>query len=342
MPYQIGEHVQAAEACNLCHATTRRIAALEGRKGQPLTTAICTHCGLVQSEPIPSPEELREYYRDRYRREYKRTYQPKRKHILRYSRNAIPRLERILRANPGRRLLDVGSGSGEFVYMASKAGFDATGLEPHEVYSAYARDTFGVPIITASFQEAPIAAQSVDVITLHHVLEHLADPFAAICTLHGWLKHGGLLVVDVPDIDRVPRRFTSHFHYAHIYNFSHATLRAMLERGGFTVESGEGTALLARRTGEPSLHPAKAMPEYYHALWGKLSANEGIALRKKRSVVRLWQRCGRYTWEYAQALCMGHPKDIADNVWKRHRGRMSLGDIADRYDLEGAAAGGRV
>lgn len=319
MPYSVGEHVQAVQACNVCHSHARRIVALQGRKGQALTTAICTSCGLVQSEPIPSPEELREYYRNAYRRDYKGTHRPKRKHILRYSRNAMTRLERLRPFSPGKKWLDVGSGSGEFVYMACKAGFDAVGLEPHEAYSAYTRETFGVPVITAAFQEASIEPKSLDVVTLHHVLEHIADPYAALATIHGWLKPGGLLAVDVPDIDHVPRSFINHFHYAHIYNFGHATLRALLEKCGYTLEAAcgrEGTSLVARKTHAPDPQATIVMPEVYHAFWQKMATQDTGVKRRKRSVQRLLRRCVRYPVEYIQALSLGQPRQIADHVWR--------------------------
>ena len=105
-------------ACPLCNSTDQKTVSKQGRDG-PLTTVICNDCGLVFSNPMPTQTELDTFYRSRYRAEYKGTIRPKLKHAYRNGLRAISRFERItaLGYQPGRRLLDIGAGSGEFLYL---------------------------------------------------------------------------------------------------------------------------------------------------------------------------------------------------------------------------------
>lgn len=312
---------QSSTACNLCLSPERRVVATKGRKRQPLITAICTGCGLVQSEPIPAKEELRKFYAKKYRALYKGTLAPRSKHIVRYAEGALARISRLQRHVPqGARLLDVGSGSGEFVYVAKREGYDVSGIEPHAGYSEYTRRVFGISVMTATIDEAPIAAGSLDAVTISHVVEHLPDPLQALSTLNKWLRHGGILLVEVPDMDRVPRELTEHFHYAHIYNFNHRTLRAMLEKAGFMVEEGEdnkATTLVARKVSEPVLSMAISMPDNYADLWQKMTTPPDFIQSKLLSYKRFFLKCRRYPVEIIKGLLMRDPKVIVEVAWRK-------------------------
>jgi SAM-dependent methyltransferase len=301
--------------CRICAGHELQVIATQGRNFQTLTTVICTGCGLIHSYPIPSKQELDEYYSKQYRSEYKGAYTPKRKHILRYSRGAKERLNKLLAfVGKDKKLLDVGSGSGEFVYGALLAGFDVAGLEPHAGYSDYTRTTFGVPIITAPLEKAQIAPESYDVITLNHVLEHLQDPLASLSYLNGWLKMGGVLVVEVPDIEHTQHSPVNRFHFAHIYNFNHDTLKAMLEKSGFTIDAHQpqkGTALFARKTGEPQPERMIAMPENYLKLLHLMSKEVASErYQQKKPIKRFLHKFYRYPREFIHSIFLWHPQSI--------------------------------
>lgn len=82
------------------------------------------------------------------------------------------------------------------------AGYDAFGIEPAQRGLERARE-IGAPVHAAAIEEAEIAARSLDAVTLWHVLEHVADPLAALQRIAGWLRRGGGLVVGVPNLASV-------------------------------------------------------------------------------------------------------------------------------------------
>lgn len=322
MNYTVHQTIQSELPCKICGGHELEVIGTQGRHFQKLTTTICTGCGLIHSYPIPKKEELDEYYSKQYRSDYKGAYTPKRKHILRYSRSSIHRIKQLLQfASTGQKLLDVGSGSGEFVYIASLSGFDVHGLEPHQGYSEYTRKTFGVPIITAPLEKADIATESYDIITLSHVLEHLHYPLTSLSYLNRWLKIGGLLAVDVPNIETTHHSPVNRFHYAHIYNFNHDTLKAMLEKAGFTVEAHPdftGTTLFARKVGDPDPERLISMPENYQRLLRLMSRDVADeSYRKTKPLVRLIKRWRRYLIEFIEATVLWNPRRIVKREFKK-------------------------
>jgi 2-polyprenyl-3-methyl-5-hydroxy-6-metoxy-1,4-benzoquinol methylase len=182
----------------------------------PLDVYLCDSCGLIQQSPIPTAEELHRYYSTEYRLDYKRTIQPKPKHVLRSVRSAINRLDYLSAAGiRSGRLLDIGAGSGEFVALANRAGFEAEGVEPNEGYSDYARREYGSPVRTAHLDELD---GTYDVITMFHVLEHLLSPLEVFAKLRRHLRPGGALFIEVPwalsnSISPNNRYFKAHLHY---------------------------------------------------------------------------------------------------------------------------------
>lgn len=317
MTYALHEHIRADAPCKLCGGHDLRVIATRGRHYQALTTTICTGCGLIHSYPIPAKETLDEYYAHQYRSDYKGTITPKRKHILRYSRVALRRVALLRRfTSAGQALLDVGSGSGEFAYMAALAGFDAHGLEPHAGYSAYTRETFGIDVITAPLERAEIAAGSYDVITINHVLEHLHYPLTSLGYLNRWLKVGGLLAIEVPDIEATRHAPLNRFHRAHIYNFNHHTLVALLDKAGFDLAPQgivAGTTLFARKSRAPEPERLIPMPDNYQRLMALLAHAPAHAWRREGGTAgRLLRRYRRYLLEFTLAAWLRDPRRIVE------------------------------
>ena len=269
-----GQFLTSAQACPVCATPERRVVATHARDGSALTTVMCTGCGLVHSHPMPSAAELDAFYASQYRAAYKGTLTPKLKHALRYATSAIARVQRLRAVLPqGAAVLDVGAGSGEFLYSAAQAGFVASGLEPHEGYSRYVRERYNLPVTNATITTAHFAPASFDAITLNHVLEHLPDPVGALSQLNAWLKPEGVLFVEVPDIANDTHAPSRRYHYAHVYNYNAVTLQAVLTKSGFTVlptKCRKPTSVLARKTGAPTPELILADRLNYEMLWDRI------------------------------------------------------------------------
>jgi len=220
--------------CNLCGARDEVVVGTRDRDGQPLRTVLCRRCGLVWTNPRPTAAEMNAYYGTTYRADYKGHSTPPLRKLVRGFLGASDR-RAMLRAFGARTLLDVGCGAGELVYLMRRDGVEASGLDPGIEFAEFARTVLGVPIQTAAVDAAVVPAASLDLITMFHALEHVPDPRAVLLTVRGWLKRGGHLVVEVPNIAACLQAPSHQYHYAHLHHFTGSTLGALGEAVGLLL-----------------------------------------------------------------------------------------------------------
>lgn len=89
----------------------------------------------------------------------------------------------------------------------------------------------------AGIEDAAFESGSLDAVTAWHVLEHVADPDAAVARIAGWLRPGGALLVGVPNLASLQARVGGARWYhlelpAHRTHFTPAGLAALLRRHG--------------------------------------------------------------------------------------------------------------
>ena len=233
----------ASIPCNLCGALDAEPVRSRDRHGAALRSIICRRCGLVWTDPRPSAADVRQFYQSDYRVEYKRTRQPKLKHTLRAGIAALERLAR-LRPDlvPGVSLFDIGAGGGEVVYVARALGYQASGIEPSYGYAAYAADVLQVPVVQGVYQDVRIEPGSLGAITMFHTAEHLEDPRGAMDAARGWLADGGLLAVEVPNVEALCHQPHQQFHRGHLYHFNLPALEQMGRCAGYLIRRSGVTA----------------------------------------------------------------------------------------------------
>jgi len=136
-------------------------------------------------------------------------------------------------------LLDVGCGCGVFLGVASTQGWNCYGIEPLVMHAIFARAKFGLRITTDTLRDDTYPSEFFDVITAFQVFEHLIHPDQEIGSIRRILKTGGLLVIEVPNIDtimvRLLRSRHRHFVQDHVSLFSGKTLTRFLNGWGFQV-----------------------------------------------------------------------------------------------------------
>jgi len=212
-------------SCVLCGSEDLTTVSSEDAKSKAsLNVGMCGRCGLIQQDPMPTPEELVNYYSHEYRVDYKSTYTPKPKHVYRAARTAKKRIAFLagMGVQSG-RLIDIGAGGGEFVYIAGKIGFDASGLEPNIGYANFSKAEYGINIDVGGIDAIH---GKYDVITMFHVLEHLPSPVAAFKKLHEHLNAGGFVFIEVPWIETQDASPHNIYFKAHTVYFSVETLKA--------------------------------------------------------------------------------------------------------------------
>lgn len=93
---------------------------------------------------------------------------------------------------PGRRVLDVGCGSGEFLELLASTGAEVAGIDPAPAMLELARRSVpGADIRSGDFSELPWPAASFDVVTAVNALQFADDMVVALRQAARVLRHGG-------------------------------------------------------------------------------------------------------------------------------------------------------
>jgi len=225
--------------CPLCGSDALEVVSMRDRNGSALRTVLCTGCGLVRSDPMPA--DLDDYYREHYRQDYKGTFVPKLKHVVRAGRAAVARWHLVADlVRPGRPTLDLGAGGGEFAYLLKSLGAEPTGIEPNRGYGGFAASEYGLDILSGSLFEHDFPDGRFALVTMWHVLEHIARPAEALARVRPWLADDGHFVIEVPNVEPVQHAPSHRFFRAHVLNFNPYTLARLARDCGYEVVRAYG------------------------------------------------------------------------------------------------------
>lgn len=189
---------------------------------------------LLKTHPQPSLENLPKYYEsedyishtDGKRSLFEKLYQI----IKSYSLNKKASLINNYHPEKG-NLLDIGSGTGDFLAIAKKQGWKITGIEPNEK----ARNISISKGVTLAENLESIESHSLDVITMWHVLEHVPNIENQIQTLKRLLKPNGTIIIAVPNYKSFDAKYYGEFWAAydvprHLWHFSKTAIEKLFAK----------------------------------------------------------------------------------------------------------------
>ncbi|MCG8487276.1 MAG: class I SAM-dependent methyltransferase [Chromatiales bacterium] len=203
----------------------------------------CGHCGLLRTNPRPTPASIGFYYPDDYSpyldtRVMSGSRSGGLKHwiksLLDTKAQTIPKLQ------PG-EMLEVGCASGNYLHKMASQGWQVKGIEFSPQAAASARES-GYQVHTGSLESVDLESSELDLITGWMVLEHLHDPLNGVKKLHNWAKPGAYLVLSVPNAGSLEFKLFLSRWYAlhlpnHLYHFTPETMTKLLQQAGWQVES---------------------------------------------------------------------------------------------------------
>jgi ubiquinone/menaquinone biosynthesis C-methylase UbiE len=103
-----------------------------------------------------------------------------------------------------RRILDLGSGRGNFLIEAALAGANATGLEKFDEYIRISQEKarergLSIEIVQGSGEKLPFPNSSFDFVNMCEVIEHVESPRTVLDEVYRVLRPGGKAYVSVPN-----------------------------------------------------------------------------------------------------------------------------------------------
>jgi len=207
----------------------------------------CKSCGMVNLSPRMTHVELDEYYAQNiFSKQFRGSEIPDEKIISSREKRAEKKLSLIepyLKMIPEGPILEIGCSSGYLLNKIRNKGYKVYGIDPSSGFVQYAKQHYGLKVVTGMFPDALPKEwdRKFSMIIALHVLEHTDDPVFVLNSIRNMLmvKNGGLLVLEVPDVERVVsmRKYlhNSYFQKSHIWDFSGITIKLLLEKCGFNV-----------------------------------------------------------------------------------------------------------
>lgn len=203
----------------------------------------CRHCGLLRTNPRPTPETIGIYYPSDYG-PYQNVIQPstlnKSNSKFKLFLAKILNMEsRVLPSITPGNLLEIGCSSGTYLLEMQKKGWVVEGIEYSAIAAKNALDA-GLHVQTSSVEEAKPPLHVADIIVAWMVLEHLHQPVAALKKIKGWVKPSGFLVASFPDSSSLVQKVFGEYSYDlhlpnHLYHYTPKTIERVLNLAGWQL-----------------------------------------------------------------------------------------------------------
>lgn len=162
----------------------------------------CEQCGTRFTQNIPDEQSIVKYYKadtyishtDSTKGFINKVYHFVRNITLQQKKQLILQVTELQNGV----LLDVGAGTGAFVHTMQQAGWQVVGIEPDADARLLAKNKFNISLrISEEFYS--IVPNSINVITMWHVLEHVHQLHAYFKQIHQILKPNGFAFIAVPN-----------------------------------------------------------------------------------------------------------------------------------------------
>ena len=223
----------------------------------------CRVCSQIFLDPLPSPDEIRELFEALYSRGEGSV--PELENYYGYCYDDRPSnplvqqyeswLEKIEATRDPGRLLDVGCGTGLFLAVARRRGWEPFGVDESVEATDHARDHFGLDPWLGEFEVFSGQGQLFDLITGWDVIEHVRDPVGLLESARRCLAPGGIIALSTPNqrsiLDavagflyrasrgRITAPLEKFYIEQHFLYFTPDSLRRCLEMAGLEMETLE-------------------------------------------------------------------------------------------------------
>jgi len=202
----------------------------------------CNACEFVFTNPIPLESEIGKYYESDEYISHSNTskgltntlYQTVRNYTLKQKIALIKSL------GSGKNILDIGSGTGEFLNSCKQAGFNVSGIEPSPAARKLAEDNFSLQL-KEEVELDKLAGESQDFISMWHVLEHVYHLNDRIEQIKRLLKPDGKVIIAVPnrnsyDANYYKENWAAYDLPRHLYHFRPIDIEKVFSKHGFKLD----------------------------------------------------------------------------------------------------------
>jgi len=136
----------------------------------------------------------------------------------------------------GGSVLDVGCGNGEYLLRLRSIGWRCQGVEFSDKAVAICRD-HGLEVFHGDLASAAFPSDSFDLVTAHHLIEHVPDPHELMSEIARLTRRGGSVLIRTPNSQALGRAWFGTWWYAndvprHLFLYSAKNLEMLAARHG--------------------------------------------------------------------------------------------------------------
>lgn len=212
----------------------------------------CPSCAHYFIKSRPSKKALEHFYSAD--KSYQMTYADPRTTETRVQQVATPKVKWMIEqyekefGTKPKRILDVGAGSGHFVYACRQLGLHAEGVEISESGRDFSKNVLEVELHNIDFIAEFDKLEAIyDVITFWGVIEHVPNPMEMLAAAYKLMgKHDGLVIAEVPRWDCLGSSLQAQFTdsivrhldpLGHINCFTDSSLATAFQHNKFNIVS---------------------------------------------------------------------------------------------------------
>lgn len=232
--------------CNICGSAD----IIKKFSGQDIKDTLdllwCRNCGLAFLSQEPEDRTQEDKYWDNNKQ--KEIYTDN-KIEVNFERDFEKKIKLINSITEKGRLLDIGCGTGQFLRVARKEGWDVYGLDISQEASRIAGEKYGIRVFVGKPEQFETCNTMFECVSLWDTIEHFKDPVVSLEAISSLLVPGGVIVLRTPNNNALLRKiarffagfgiksFLKYIYYApHYFYFNARTLKKILEKTGFKVE----------------------------------------------------------------------------------------------------------
>ncbi|MBR9859900.1 class I SAM-dependent methyltransferase [bacterium] len=210
---------------------------------EPFSIYQCTSCTFTFTQDAPAPESVGRFYDDVNYVEHSdsdsgiifKVYHQARKIMLKQ------KLSMLKKTSKGKRLMDVGSGSGYFLNHMQQNGFECLGVEISETARALCKTKFNIDALPPEDLTGGRIDKKFDLITLWHVFEHVYTYDEYFKAFDQLLDKDGKLVIAMPNYHCLEASYYKKFWNGydvprHLWHFDDKTFTKFASDRGFSVK----------------------------------------------------------------------------------------------------------
>jgi len=205
------------------------------------TLTVCNNCNFVFTNPIPDIDSIGKYYATEKYLSHDTNNNGILSNIYKTVRyfNLQGKYSLINKYKNSGQILDIGSGTGEFLNFMKQKNWNTFGIEPEKKAREFAINNYQLNIFPES-KLKELENNKFDLITMWHVLEHVYDLNERLNVIYNLLEKDGIFInalpmIDSPDAKKFGKYWAGLDVPRHLHHFTSESFTRLANNNGFKV-----------------------------------------------------------------------------------------------------------